>query len=337
MKAIDITGKPPGGQRTPIAELVPLDVPLVVQIFPIYACTFMCKYCTMSIPRNRRGFISSQRAMPIDMFQKCIDDLALFNKQRIKVLRFVGMGEPLLHEHLPMMVEYAVCAKIFDKVEIITNGALLTQERSIALIEAGLTNLIISVQGTSAEKYYEISQIRLDFQDFLDKIQYFYDNSEGINVHIKIADCALDGPEDKQRFFDLFGDMCDTIGIENIGPIHKGVDFNDELHEVTENQYGAACADIDICTQPFYTMQINPDGNVVPCYSIEYPKIVGNVLHNSLNHIWSNSSFNKFRRQMLDGTRQACDVCKACTIFKHRAYKEDDLRSKVAELKEFYT
>jgi len=336
MKAVDITSKPPGGERTPIAELVPLDTPLVVQIFPVYACNFSCKYCTMSIPGEERGFISDKISLDTQLFKKCIDDMKQFPR-KIKVLRFVGMGEPLLHPSIASMIKYASEAEIFERIELLTNGFWLTPGMSASLVTAGLTHLLVSIQGTSAEKYLEISQVDINFDVLLKNLKYLYERRGNTKVHIKIADCALEDDMDKLRFYNLFGDKCDTIGIERIGPIHKGVKFNKELATDKINQYGAPSAKLNICSQPFYTMQVNPDGNVVPCYSIEYPDIIGNCKNESLVDIWNGEVFRQFRYDMLGGIQDVSKECIACTIFKHRAYAGDDLSSKIEELKEFYS
>jgi sulfatase maturation enzyme AslB (radical SAM superfamily) len=60
MKAKDISGQAPGGKRTMLAEVLPLDTPFVVQFFPIYACNFKCGYCIFSVPKPKRHFISIQ-------------------------------------------------------------------------------------------------------------------------------------------------------------------------------------------------------------------------------------------------------------------------------------
>jgi MoaA/NifB/PqqE/SkfB family radical SAM enzyme len=45
MKAKNISGQAPGGKRTKLADVLPLDTPFVVQIFPDYACNLRCNYC----------------------------------------------------------------------------------------------------------------------------------------------------------------------------------------------------------------------------------------------------------------------------------------------------
>ena len=336
MRAIDITGQPPGGNRIPIAQLVPLDTPLVIQIFPIYSCNFTCKYCTLSIPKDNRGFISDEILMRTTLFEDCIDDCSLF-PQQVKVLRFVGMGEPLLHKQLSEMIRYAADSHKFERIEILTNASLLTNKLAHQLSDSGLTTLLISIQGTSAEKYWEISKVKIDFQHFIDNIRYFYELDK-VKVHIKIADCALDGEEDKARFLELFGNICDTIAVETIGAIHEGVEYNTELNNKTinTNQYGVECTSLNICSQPFHFMQINPDGKVVPCYSIEYPDIMGDARIESLYDIWNGEKYRQFRLQMLYGIDKANPTCCHCNIFKHRAYKGDDLSTEVDRLREIY-
>jgi len=65
------------------------------------------------------------------------------------------------------MVKLAVEAKIADRVEIITNGLLLTPETSRKLIDAGITNINISVQGVSKERYKETCGVELTLMSTL--------------------------------------------------------------------------------------------------------------------------------------------------------------------------
>ena len=335
MNATKIIAQPPGGERIPIAKLVPLDTPLLMQIFPIYACNFKCKYCEFSIPVQQRDFISNEISMDINLYKKIIDESIQF-PGKIKVLRFVGMGEPLLHKSIVDMVQYASQSNKFERIEILTNGYFLSHNLADQLINAGLTQLLISIQGTTPYKYKQISNIHIDWKQFLENIKYFYKNRGNTKLHIKIIDCALDDNDDKTRFFYLFGDMCDTIGIENVGPIYPGVKYNEKLKCDTENQYGVLHNELSICSQSFYSIQINPDGNVVPCYSIKYPAILGNCYTDTITNIWGGTLYNNFRLKMLDGIDNMCDICKNCDIFKHRSYNNDDLSSKTQELKEYY-
>ncbi|MCO5214034.1 MAG: radical SAM protein [Caldilinea sp.] len=67
---------------------------------------------------------------------------------------FGGIGEPLFH---PRTVEWVAQAKAAGaRVELITNGTLLTEKRSRQLIDAGLDLLWVSIDGASPESYADV-------------------------------------------------------------------------------------------------------------------------------------------------------------------------------------
>ncbi len=337
MRAKDISGQAPGGKRTKLAEVLPLDTPIVLQIFPIYACNFKCRYCIFSVDKAKRGFISDEIIMDLDLYKKSIDDIAMF-PNKVKVLRFVGMGEPLLHKKIADMVEYTVSKDVANIVEILTNASLLTPELSDSLISAGLSRLVVSIQGTTKEKYHEVCGVEIDFRKFVENLRYCFNNKGNAHIHIKIIDCALDNKDDEKIFREIFGDICDTIGIEHAGPIFPGVDYENVLKDkdVSFTQFGLPVSEVEICPQPFFHLQINPDGKVVPCYSLDYPSIIGDCNNQSVREIWNGKQFQKFRRTMLDGVKNVCEVCAKCNIIRHRLFPEDVLNNNAERLKKFY-
>ena len=337
MKAKILTGQAPGGKRTRLAEVLPLNTPFIIQIFPVYACNFKCSYCIFSIEKAKRGFISDKIVMNYSLLKKCIDDMKNY-PEKIKVLRYVGIGEPLLHKNIADMVQYSVSREVANTVEILTNASLLTPKLSDSLISAGLTRLVVSIQGTSEEKYKEVCGTNINFDDFISNLRYFYVNKKNTQMYVKIVDTALDGKEDEQKFYDIFGNICDTMAIEHTVPIHSGIDYEKVIKDkqISLTQFGLPLSDVQICPQPFFTMQINPDGKVVPCYSFEYPEIMGNCNTNSVSDIWNGQPFQGFRRKMLDGSKNLCEVCKNCTISKYRLFPEDVLNNDIERLKKLY-
>jgi radical SAM protein with 4Fe4S-binding SPASM domain len=337
MKANIVSGNAPGGARTRLADVLPLKTPFVVQMFPIYACNFTCEYCFFAVPKSERGFVSDWPVMKYELYKKCIDELALFDEQ-LKVLRFVGMGEPLLHRNIAEMVAYAVSRKVALRVELLTNGSLLTNQMSDALIAAGLSRLVISLQGISKDKYRRISNVEIDIDDLVANIEYFYQRKTNTHVYIKIVDYALDEQDTEQKFYQIFGDICDSIAVENAVPIMPGVDYEKVLKtpEGSETQFGLPVSPIQVCPQPFFTMQVNPDGKVVPCYQISYPAFMGDVNHQTMQEIWNGDAYRSFRRAMLDGRDTANAVCGKCNFIKYRLFPEDDLQDAAERLKGVY-
>lgn len=337
LKAKILEGTTPGGKRTVLAKSLPLDTPFLVQIFPIYACNLRCSYCIYSIPKSQHGYISSKTVMDMDIYKKCIDEIANF-PNKLKMLRFAGIGEPLLHKDIAEMVRYAKMKNIAESVDIVTNGLLLNQELALSLIDAGLDRLRVSVQGLSKEKYKSLSGIDIDFDLFIKNLKFFYKNRGNTKVYIKIIDCALESKEEERKFFEIFGDICDFIAIEHLTPAVEGIDYaklaGKKSLDMTQN--GTPILEANICPQPFYMMQINPDGNVVPCCSFSYPTIVGNATEESIVDIWNSSKFRAFRRNMLDGVKNASSVCSKCKTYKYGIYKEDVLDDYAEQLKKLF-
>ncbi|MFH1472024.1 MAG: SPASM domain-containing protein [Nanoarchaeota archaeon] len=178
----------------------------------------------------------------------------------------------------------------------------------------------------------------IDFEKFVKNIEYFYKNRGNAHVYLKIVDTALDDKEDEKRYYGIFGNICDSIAIEHAVPIHSGVDYKKVLKgkNTPLTQFGLPVSEVQICPQPFFHLQINPDGKVVPCYSFEYPEIMGDCNEQSLFEIWNGKKFQHFRRKMLDGIKNVCKTCAECSIIKYRLFPEDVLNNDAERLKKAY-
>jgi len=67
---------------------------------------------------------------------------------------FGGIGEPTLHTRLPTWVAQAKA--LGCRVEMITNGTLLTEALSRRLIESGLDLVWVSIDGATPESYSDV-------------------------------------------------------------------------------------------------------------------------------------------------------------------------------------
>lgn len=323
MNAIRIDGQTPGGSRRKLAELVPLDTPFSIQIFPVYACNLACRYCIHSLPVKERGFISKRALLPIDLYKKAIDDVSLF-PQKLKMLRIAGTGEPLLHPHIADMVAYAKDKQVANSVDIVTNGVALSHDLSLALINAGLDRIRISIQGLGDLAYAHINQEGV-FDKLVEEIRYFFNNRKNTKIYVKIIDCALN-IGDEERFLELFGDICDYIAIEHLIPAVDQIDYTSlNKGEFGCTQNGNLVRDIKVCPQPFYMMQLNPDGNIVPCCAMETTAVIGNISTESMVDIWNGKKNKEFLLNQLRFNKNIYPVCQKCQQYKYAVFDEDIL------------
>lgn len=317
--------------RMILYQNLPLELPYLLQIFPCYACNFRCQYCLHALPVSEHGFISNQKFMEMDVFRRVIDDLA-DRGQQIKMLRFAGIGEPLLHPQIAEMVAYAVKRNVAQQVDIVTNASLLSPELSDLLLEAGLSTLRVSIEGLSGEAYQKNVGVQIDFSKLIGNIRYFFEHCGNSRVYVKIIDYMLGGrPEQQQRFYDLFRPISHTIAVEHLTPTVENINYGDFSGNVSfsQTQDGEKLNRIRICPQAFYMLQCNPDGSFVPCCSTQYPIVVQRK-GRSLQEVWNGCELTAFRCGLLKDTK--ADACTRCTLYQYGAYPEDILDGHEEEL-----
>ena len=320
-----LDGQGASGKRHKLSEAIPLDTPYSIQIFPIYACNFKCNYCMQALAFKNRPYVSQKKIMSFELYKKCIDDLTKFPR-RLKLLHFTGLGEPLMHPRIVDMVKYAKEKNDADTIAIITNASLLTHELSDRLIDAGLDMLRISLQGVNDNKYKEISQVTLNFEQLKENIAYFYMHKNKAKVYVKIMDCLLED-DDEKIFIEEFKKIADSFSIEHLFPSFQGIDYSSYQRKkgffVTRD--GVNVKEIKVCPQPFYTLTLNPDGDVLPCCKVESNIILGNCNRTSMIDLWNSKKLLMFRRQQLKGERASYSACENCMQLLYTVFPEDEL------------
>ena len=109
-------------------------------------CNLACRTCV------RNEWDAPLGQMETATFSRVIDGLRAFSPP--PAICFGGFGEPLAH---PGIVEMVAQAKgLGGRVELITNGTLLTKDVSRGLIATGLDMLWVSLDGATPESYMDV-------------------------------------------------------------------------------------------------------------------------------------------------------------------------------------
>jgi radical SAM protein with 4Fe4S-binding SPASM domain len=197
---------------------------------------------------------------------------------------------------------------------------------SCELIKAGLSTLRVSLQGLSSEEYKVNCNVDVDFEVIKENITYFFKNCGESRIYVKIIDYMLKRSQERERlFFDTFSSISHITAIEHLTPTVEGVDFGKIANgtELSLTQDGNKMNRINVCPQPFYIMQINPDGNITVCCSVKYPGLFGNV-NTGVTEAWNGGSLKDFRRSSLQsGSAKASEACSKCVLHHYNVNKED--------------
>lgn len=313
-----------GLERVKLSEVIPLPTPFTLFVFPTTFCNFKCNYCghSLGFEKMKEQYNFEPQNMSMDTYIRVIEQAKEF-PNKFKVLSLTGHGEPLVNKNLPKMIEIAKQANIAERIEIITNASLLTQETTHALIDAGLDTIRISLQGLSSSKYKEVCDYSVDFDVFIDNIKYFYENKKQCNVFVKVMDIALDKGED-EKFYNLFSSISDRMFIEECRPVYDGVDYSPDVF-ITADRYGREHKKREVCPLPFFMMGIFPNGDVEPCDTIYKPVILGNVNNDTLINMWNGKMLREFQTMQLKKQRNRNCRCAVCCAPDDVAHPEDNL------------
>lgn len=138
-----------------------MDAPHKVYVEPTTACNLDCRTCVRHAWDEPEGFLSWE------VYEAVVEGLAAARagdpaadggSDRARpgggppaTVALMGLGEPLLHPRFLDMVRVAKARGL--RVEVTTNGLLLDEPLARGLVEAGLDQLVVSIDGASAETF----------------------------------------------------------------------------------------------------------------------------------------------------------------------------------------
>ncbi len=305
--------------RTPLETIIPLNQPFTIYIDPSDKCNFGCKFCPtgdrklMKVTPGRNFGL-----MDFALYQKIINGICEFDKP-IKALWLYKDGEPLLHPRFADMVRYAKEKKCAEKISTTTNASLLSPKRNLEIIEAGLDRINISVYGVRPEQYMEFSKYKVNLDALMENIRHLYEHRKSCEIIIKINGDSLP-EEDKQKFYEMFGDIADGVFIEHT--MSCWPEFDLESRGTSANKefgiYGQPIKEIRVCPYIFYGFSFNSDGTASACFlDWERKLIIGDAKTESVKDIWNGAKLLAHRQMMLRKERKQHPVCGNCGQMSH--------------------
>jgi MoaA/NifB/PqqE/SkfB family radical SAM enzyme len=132
----------PTPTTTPIKVLPTL--PRSIYIEPTSRCNEFCQQCPRTLLSRE-----DDRDLTFDQFRFIVDQFPVLDRVVLH-----GLGEPLLNKDLPKMIRYLKDRGTY--VLFNSNGIALTEKRGQSLIDAGLDEYRLSMDGSSREMYAHV-------------------------------------------------------------------------------------------------------------------------------------------------------------------------------------
>ncbi|WP_163339290.1 radical SAM/SPASM domain-containing protein [Desulfopila sp. IMCC35008] len=308
--------------RKRLADIIPIEAPFTVYIEQTRFCNIKCFYCIHSTRDDESGAFKKLgyplKHMEFADFLKVINDLAEFPKGSIKRIVFSGLGEPLTNPMLPEFVKMAVEKEIAGRVEIITNGLLLSNTTVDKLLDANITNINVSIQGISAQQYRNVCGKDVDFDKFIKNLEYLQMKKKNTQVYIKAIDAAFETQEEEDMFYKLFSPLADRIYVEHLVQMQQHHDKIKGTVDASKDFFGKECdPNRKVCGQSFYFLQVGCDLDTFPCPVPGLPKTLsmGNIKYNTILDIWNGRKRKEHLKTMLRLEKDTIPECTGCTCF----------------------
>lgn len=308
-------------------------VPYKIDIEPISRCFLHCKYC--QVPDWNRKNLPD---MTFEMFKKIIDGLP-----SVIELKLQGQGEPLLNKELFNMIKYATNKHIL--VRFNTNGMLLNEVAVAEIINSGVFEVRLSLDGATAETN-ETMRAGLDFKKVINNVKKLVE-LRGNNTKPLINVWSLLNNDNYHELVELV-ELCNDIGVDglkiqtklstrNDKEIEKKVlsdtiDLSDDellnIMKCAEKRANELNLDLEIiknkwrscenhCWWLWNSVYISSDGYIVPCSILNNPELInfGNLVNMSFEEIWKSDQYNEFRANTLNMNIDS--LCKWCYSAAH--------------------
>lgn len=301
--------------RIDLAGVIPLKKPFTVLFEPASLCNFRCTCCYYNSP-DVYSYMP-RKLMKLEDFRKIADDLTSWEGAKIKVIRIIGFGEPLINKYTSEMVKHLKRLDVADRVEITSNGSLLTPIVSRQLIDAELDYLRISIYAASQERHESVTRNKIGIDVIkrnvaeLSRLRKEQRRNKPF-IYVKMLD-SFDEAEN-QRFLDRYADIADEVALEQP---HHWLANDNPVRDPEERV---------VCPQPFKMLSIRCNGDVIVCDPDWKNRTkVGNALNETLQNIWNGRAIRDFWRMQLESRRWENESCRQCTFLDNHEYVLDDL------------
>ncbi len=283
-----------------------LAFPKYFQIEPINTCNARCIMCGIDFDAKVKA------KMQDELFEKIVAEIARHKEHVEKVMIYLDC-EPLLDKRLPKKIRKMKEAGI-RWVNIATNASLLNEKNAIALIEAGLDEIYITLDSLIPEVYEKI-RVGLKYEVVYRNIRRFIELRNEMNpelaVRLQLIEQELNHTE-KDDFQDHWKPLLkpnDQIVVQK---------EHNWANKINTMQFGGE-ADVNHipCLALWGTLCIHVDGTVsLCCMDSEHEFPLGDVVTSSIEEVWRGEALNKVRQKHLEGTRNEISLCDGCTLWR---------------------
>ena len=282
-------------------------------------CNLACIHCPH--PSFIKTDAYSGSHLDIELHKKLIDEVATDGLGICQYIRYTANGETLIHPKFDEMIEYA--GKYSKtRINVTTNGVLLTDKKSKKLLDAGVNVFDISLDAYSDETYSKV-RVKGDLSkvrpNVLNLIKLIKEGSYDAKLVVSFVEQPLNMHETKQ-----FEEFWKNAGADFvvIRRLHSAGGAKDGIKSKMEE--GLKNVERKPCLYPWERLTITPEGDLSYCPTDWMNK--SHFIHFSkttIKEAWQGKFMNSLREAHLSNNYNGFDFCKQCPDWIHTRWPEE--------------
>lgn len=284
-----------------------IPFPKVLRLEPASSCNFQCIHCPTGL-----GLNSSLGIMNDETFNKIYDQIKNY---RFKVIVLYHGGEPFLNKNFFVMLKKL--KPLAEKVRTVTNGSFLNESIIDQILDSGIDEIDISLDGNSPQENNRI-RIGSNYKQITDQIKKLIILRNQRNLKkpkIIIANAQIPTDLDKTDRIEISPHLLETFK-----DVQKEIEFKlvyAIMWPGMPNKYPSPKPECNFCDHIISTFTIRWNGDVVPCcYDLVNMMVMGNVLNEKIESIWNNDKYVKLRKDVHEFNPP--ELCKNCKVLQSK-------------------
>lgn len=287
-----------------------LYFPQFFQIETTRLCNARCPFCPSDVWDKSTPFMSDE------LFKKIADEI-IEHRDWVKFVDLQRAGEPLLDKKIYERVAYMKENGI-KFVAITTNASGLTERNARKLLDAGIDEVMLSIDSVEKESYERL-RFGLKYEQVIANIRGFFKLRDELKpdciIRVRGVSFHDTSKEEDRReiagweaFWDDLRKPHDRIYMKRA---HTW--GNQRVVEGHSPEYDWV---FHPCVIPFSTMHISAMGIVALCPQ-DYDAVhnFGDLNTQSLVEVWRGQKMAEMRRLHLTGERNQVAFCQGCRLF----------------------
>lgn len=306
-------------------ELTPFPSQVIVDVTE--RCNYACVHCP------HKDFVKSGiytgADLDVGLNKKLVDEVSSEGYGTCEYLRYTANGEPLLHKDIMEMLRYA-CEHSKTRINLTTNGSLLTERKAKQIVDMGVTVVDISLDAYNYKTYSKI-RVNGNLAQVEENVLFLIDYIKlgGYNTKVIVSFVEQEKNSDEITKFNSFWKTmsADYVVIRNLHS-NAGADseIGDELRGVGD------MTDRLPCRYPWERLTLTPRGAIAYCpVDWHYTSQIYSFREHTIKEAWNSEHMRMLREAHIEGDYANFPLCDNCPDWVYCSINNNERYSTLME------